>query len=89
MLKKYLREAYDNSYEVIIQLDYCCNARFTGRIMDLDDEYFQLFHMSELNSMSWVFKIKDIRYIGIYNNTSMAFSRNSCINEDKEITDEN
>ncbi len=89
MFKKYLKEAYNNGFEVIIQFDYCCNSRFIGRIMDLDDEHFQLYHMSELNCMSWIFKIKDIRYIGVYNNAGMAFIYEDDISQNKEISDGN
>ena len=89
MFKKYLKDAYDSGCEVIVQLDYCCNARFVGRIMDLDEEHFQLFHMSELNSMSWIFKVKDIRYMGVYNNVGMGFLHKESINQNKEITDGN
>ncbi len=66
MIKKYLQQAHDCGFDVIVQFNYCCNARYTGKILDLDENNFCLLQLGESNSMSWIFKIDDVNYIGIY-----------------------
>jgi len=66
MIRKYLQQAHDCGFDVIIQFNYCCNARYAGKILDLDEKNFCLLHFGESHSMSWIFSIEDIKYMGIY-----------------------
>lgn len=65
MNRKYLELALNCGYDVVIQLNYCCNARYSGKVIDLDDENFVLLHMNSKTGFQWVFKIEDLRYFGI------------------------
>ncbi len=81
MIKKYLQQAHDYGFDVIVQFSYCCNARYTGKILDLDDKNFCLLHLGESNSISWIFKIDDINYIGIYKEKLLAGYETSVMTE--------
>jgi len=66
MIKKYLQQAHDYGHEVVIQFNYCCNARYMGKILDIDDTHFCLLHLGDSHSMAWIFKIEDVKYFGVY-----------------------
>lgn len=66
MIKKYLQQAHDYGHEVVVQFNYCCNARYMGKILDMDDTYFSLLHIGDTHSMTWIFKIDDIKYFGVH-----------------------
>ncbi len=87
MIRKYLQQALDYGHDVIIQLNYCCNARYMGKITDLDNKNFCLLHLGEANTMSWVFKIDDIKYMGVYKDNILPPYETNITNESskKEI----
>jgi len=66
MIRKYLQQAHDYGHEVVIQFNYCCNARYMGKITELGSRHFCLLHFGENSTMSWIFSIEDIKYFGIY-----------------------
>lgn len=66
MIRKYLQQAHDYGHEVVVQFNYFCNARYMGKILDLGNTHFCLLHMGEKHTMSWIFKIEDVKYFGVY-----------------------
>lgn len=77
MIKKYLKEAMDYGYDVIIQFSYCVNARFTGKIVDLDDKNFCLLYFGEENTMNWIFSIDEIKHMGIFKSNNLPVYENN------------
>jgi hypothetical protein len=66
MMKNYLQLALNCGYDIIIQMDYCCNSRYCGKITDIEDNFFTLLQINDSNTgIQWVLKIDDIRYFGI------------------------
>lgn len=57
--------ALDCGQDVVVQMNYCCNARYSGKVVDLDDDFFVLLHMNAQTGFQWIFKIEDLRYFGI------------------------
>ncbi len=83
MIRKYLQQAFDYGHDVIVQFNYCCNARYMGKITDLDDKSFCLLHLGEANTMNWVFKIDDIKYMGVYKENALPSYESNPVSEIK------
>jgi len=65
MFNKILQTAHETGAEILLQLkDFCCE-QYKGRVLELDEEYFSLFHSGPGGGVHWVFKRADIAFVGL------------------------
>lgn len=65
MFGKILETAYESGAEVIVQLkEFCCD-QYKGRVLDLNNEFFSIFHSGSGGGVHWAFKRDDIAFIGL------------------------
>lgn len=65
MFEPILKSAYESGAEIIVQLKHYCCEQYQGRILELSDNTFNLFHSGPGGGMLWTFLIKDIAFCGV------------------------
>ncbi|WP_373533410.1 hypothetical protein [Vampirovibrio sp.] len=65
MFEPTLKSAYESGAEVIVQLKHYCCEQYKGRILELSDNTFNLFHSGPDGGMLWTFQLKDIAFCGL------------------------
>lgn len=65
MFQSLLRSARDSGNEVIVSFRIPCSDSFQGKIMDVHDEHFTLFHSGHGGGVLWTFAIADIAHCGL------------------------
>lgn len=65
MFNKILDTAHQSGAEVLVHLkDFCCEP-FKGRVLEMDQEYFSLFHSGPGGGVHWAFKLEDVAFCGL------------------------
>ncbi len=62
MFERVLKTAFESGGDVLVQLQ---SERYKGRVLELSDEYFTLFHSGTGGGVLWVFRLADIAYCGL------------------------
>ena len=65
MFTKILETAHESGAEVLVQLKGFCYDQYKGRVLELDKEYFSLFHSGNGGGVHWAFKREDIAFVGL------------------------
>lgn len=65
MFDKILETAHDTGAEVMVQLNCSGYEQYVGRVLELEQEYFSLFHSGYGGGVHWAFKRSDISFIGL------------------------
>ncbi len=65
MFDKILKTAQETGADVIMLLKNLYYDQYKGKIIDVDQEYFSLFHSGPGGGVHWVFKRNDIASIGL------------------------
>ncbi len=65
MFNRMLQAAYDSGQEVIIQLKFNACERRRGKVLDLDNECFTLFHNGSDGGIHWIFRQEDLLCCGL------------------------
>lgn len=60
-----LKTAHESGGEILVQLkEYCCDP-YKGRVLDLSDDMFSLFHSGPGGGVLWAFRREDIAFCGL------------------------
>jgi hypothetical protein len=65
MFQSLLKSARDSGNEVIVSFRIPCSDSFPGKIMDVHDDHFTLFHSGHGGGVLWTFAIADIAHCGL------------------------
>jgi hypothetical protein len=65
MFQSLLKSARDSGSEVIVSFRIPCSDSFQGKIMDVHDDHFTLFHSGHGGGVLWTFAIADIAHCGL------------------------
>lgn len=86
MFEKILREAFDSGKEIIICTRYMGDF-IQGRIQDIDDEKFSIFHSCPRCAKLWYFPLADVVTVGLPVDPpqELSLENASSLNSDDEI----
>lgn len=74
MYKKLLQTTMDSGNEMIVSLKNVACDTFQGRILDVSDDCFSMFHSGPEGGILWLFKIEDIHHCGLVVDLPTALS---------------
>jgi hypothetical protein len=69
-----LKTAFENGNELIVQMKGCGPDPFKGKILDLNANFFTLFHSANDGGVLWAFKQEDIGCIGLLVETPLGLN---------------
>lgn len=62
MFERFLRTAFESGGDVLVQLQ---SERYQGRILEIGDGHFTLFHSGVGGGVLWMFRLADVAYCGL------------------------
>ncbi len=65
MFSQILQAAHDSGGEILVQIKGNPCEQYRGRIQDLTDQFFTLFHSGMAGGVLWAFKQEDIAFCGL------------------------
>jgi hypothetical protein len=60
-----LKTAHDNGAEIMIQLKDFCGDPYKGKILELSEDAFTLFHSGSGGGVLWSFSKADVAFCGL------------------------
>lgn len=60
MFERMIREAFHSGSEVKVYIRGVPDTYFHGRVQDVDDAYFSLFHSGASHGVLWAFRLEDV-----------------------------
>jgi hypothetical protein len=55
-----IRTAFDAGSDVAVYLKHLPHTRFHGRVQDIDDTFFSLYHAGEPEGWLWALRLEDV-----------------------------
>ena len=65
LMQRLLETAYQTGEDVVVQLKQANGETYRGRVQDLDDEGFTLFHSGRQGGILWAFARADVATVGL------------------------
>jgi hypothetical protein len=65
MFDRMIQSSWETGGEIMVQLKTHPDDRFKGKVLEIDAEFFTLFHSGDGCGVHWAFKREDVAFCGL------------------------